>query len=305
MKTIKGNKKKSLKNKINKLKSKKLKMKIQFGGYCYNNIMPMNVDNKIITKQKKYEEYKTSFNDKPNDISNVHEKIQIINTFENNIIIILGANNSEPHISNFAQIQPSETTIICISEENKEINLNKDIIIIINNNPIIFIKCDFNSIELWNKLSKLIEVSKIIFDWSTTKFLQNEFNLVKSDNNMGEIMKIIFNLLVIGGRFYTDYEILQIIDITTISMPYLYNQLIENEVKKENASNLLTRTNNNLTKNNKKNIYIEKYKQLLDKNKPSNYEITFFDSINDYPLSNEKRKTKVKYNFLYFEKKNI
>ena len=138
-------------------------------------------------------------------ITKIDSLIEIINSFNNNISIIIGANNGEEHIIEYATIKPlGSTSIICISHEHKNKEKNKEIVII-NNNPIIFIKCDFNNLELWNHLKTLKKVNEIIVDWGTSYFLNEQlFNLI---GEIGDIMKIIFDLLVKKGKFYSEFFI--------------------------------------------------------------------------------------------------
>lgn len=114
-----------------------------------------------------------------------------------NLIIILGANINEKHIIEFAKRQISNYHIWCISSESIEMENE------INNVSLKQFTFDFNNVDKWIDISKLIEenftLEKIIVDWSTAKFFKDGFNFY-----IGNIMEIIKNFMNIHNtEFYS------------------------------------------------------------------------------------------------------
>ena len=244
-------------------------------------------------------------------IENLITLITLINSIKNNVSIILGANNSEPHIINFAEAKLSgSTTIICISDAIKD---RKDKYrdqneIIINNNHIFFIKYDFNSIDLWLILKNLEKVNEIIVDWSTTKFLYENFILIKQ---FGEIIKIIFDLLIPGGRFYSEYMYDSLVQYKDKAYPIMAYGGDISKLSPELFALLPKYSEYKTLKNPREQDdslieYIEGYKSELLFNTPANYNINFITYPDDkkshpYPLFNDSR-VKSPHKYFYFEK---
>jgi len=229
--------------------------------------------------------------------------IEIINSFDNNVSIIIGANNGEEHIKNYATtIKPlGSTSIICISYEHKNKEKKKEIVIV-NNNSIIFIKCDFNNLELWNHLKTLKKVNEIIVDWGTSYFLNEQlFNLI---GEIGDIMKIIFDLLVKKGRFYSEFPIRSWSENRDIGKIFPNIPFVNELVKNRELCELLPDIGDKDAIRKKKEAdFIDTYKSLILIHKPDIFTLEFEKSKTvdgKYPLNNQNRNKE--FEFFYFEK---
>lgn len=64
------------------------------------------------------------------------------------------------------------------------------------------VKGDFNEIEIWQKLRNLKNVKNIIVDWSTAKFMNKEYTIIRTTIEE-TVFGIIFDMLTIGGSYYS------------------------------------------------------------------------------------------------------
>ena len=106
-------------------------------------------------------------------------------------------NYEEPNILTFKDSLKIKSTIICISNENQKQKLESTD----THGPIYHLQLDFNNVFLMQSLDILNKnsVYQIIVEWSTFKFFKNDYNI-----KTGEIMKTLFNLLKVGGQFYSE-----------------------------------------------------------------------------------------------------
>ena len=252
----------------------------------------------------------------------VSKKIEFINQFGLPIIIILGAYNYETHILEFMSNLDTQTTVICIRYDDVY-DKNKDNIIKNDNGYIISFINNFNEISLWEELKKLNNINKIIVDLATAKFFEDEYSFVS-----GRIMQIIFNMLPIGGRFYSEccFSIRAVENSLNKNIkwiPQLFKYAIIPKLRNINSSkkalrmtatewnNLIrpvakiTNIGNNKFKkqiNNDTEKYITKYKDYLQYYKPLNYTLEFKkpkdNGIDLYPLKNSSKE------YFYLEKIN-
>jgi len=120
------------------------------------------------------------------------------------IIIILGANSSEKHIIDFVNLK-TNSIVICFANieiEKTDAETQQKTAMYINENKntcsISFV-ADFNNIEVWQTLQDNFKITEIICDWSVAKFLNKEYNFIN-----GKIMGIIFDILKITGKYYSE-----------------------------------------------------------------------------------------------------
>lgn len=117
-----------------------------------------------------------------------------VNALGKPVTIILGAIPSESHIVAYATAHPDET-VVTISD-----NSAGDEIVDIAG--IYYVQMDFNDIGAWEaNFCNMNNVSKVITDWSTSKFFNMNYNIVT-----GKVFQFIKNLLCNDGCFYAPYR---------------------------------------------------------------------------------------------------
>ena len=234
-----------------------------------------------------YEVYQT--------LQDIDGKLSFINSLSLPIIIILGAVNDEDHIRLFVENLTSKHCVICISN----IKVEQPLISVGNpesKSPVIHLSENFNDIELWNKLKYLNEVNKIIVDWSVVKFFSTEYNII-----IGKIMKIIFNLLIINGEFYSEccHSMNWMNRENTHLIPGIYNYAMSSP--EWDLPEIRPGETQEETKNRVDREYIEKYVEKLKYYTPVNYEMNYhtipLPEYDTYPLKNSHRSI---YPFNYF-----
>lgn len=148
---------------------------------------------------KKYLKYKHKYlqlkhNQKGGNIS------EVVSQFKSGeLIIVLGAKINEPHILQFINEQNPNTTVLCIDLDLNQIFTGELIVPQDNNKLLLQIIEDFNNVELWDVLRNSIystdnlKLSKIIVDWSTTKYMNDSYNFED-----GSVMNIIKELMFIS-----------------------------------------------------------------------------------------------------------
>jgi hypothetical protein len=230
-----------------------------------------------------------------------------INIFINrDIIIILGATIYESHIIEFAK-KNTDKYIITI-----DINILQEKVIVPNN--LFLLVGNFNTVELWDKISVLKNVHKIIFDYSVTKFMNNdEWNIF-----YGKIFNHITNMLIKGGEFHSfiscPASIVSTIKIKNIDTKYLSNSICPKYVNDlidiyddTIDINLYINLKKELRKINIKDVDkkdIEKYRKFIStydnlKKKlkyyfPVEFKVNFYDDLN-YILKNPNMKNEQEY----------
>jgi hypothetical protein len=222
------------------------------------------------------------------------------------IIIILGATIYEQHIIEFAEMN-NDKYIITI-----DINILQEKVIVPNN--LFLLIDDFNTVELWDKISVLKKVHKIIFDFSVVKFMNNdEWNIF-----YGKIFNHITNMLIKGGEFHSyiscSISIVETIKIKNIDTNYILKQLCPKYVNNlidiyDNTIDINLYINNkkefkkinikDVDKSNKEEYqkFISTYdnlKKKLEHYFPLEYNVNFYDDLN-YILKNPNMKNKQEY----------
>ena len=154
---------------------------------------------------KKYLKYKYKYlqlknNQKGGDIS------EVVSQFKSGeLIIVLGAKINEPHILQFLKEQNPNTTVLCIDLDLNKSFTGEFIVPQDNNKLLLQIIGDFNNFEIWNVLRENIystdnlKLTKIIVDWSTTKYMNDSYNFED-----GGVMNIIKEFMFISEtHFYS------------------------------------------------------------------------------------------------------
>ena len=103
--------------------------------------------------------------------------------FSNDVVIILGAWPGEPHIIQYKAEHPYMYVItFSIKGVNEVAKYNKP-------SPS-HVEADFNILEYWNNLNEILKdrnVVQIIVDWSTTKFMREDWNF--ENGNIYNVVK--------------------------------------------------------------------------------------------------------------------
>jgi len=251
-------------------------------------------------------------------ISDYMKKHKLLNLISNNIItniddfinrdiiIILGAVIYEPHIIEFAK-NNTDKYIITI-----DINILQKKVIVPNN--LFLLVGDFNTVELWDNISVLKKVHKIIFDFSVVKFMNNdEWNIF-----YGKIFNHITNMLIKGGEFhsyiscsvssgetikikniYTDYVLKQICPKYVNNLIDIYDNTIDINLFINNKKELKKIIIEDVDKNDKKEYqkFISTYDNLKKKlihYFPLEYKLNFYNDLN-YILKNPNMRNKQEY----------
>ena len=192
--------------------------------------------------QQKYLKYKVKYHKLKSQIGGGDLDILKNLNPKYNIVIILGALYNEPHILEYVRTIEN-TKILCISSSEgltpdkkgqfgqlvrmSELNGDRKE----NNNLLLQIDNDFNDHDLWLKIRDTIyesgqTLSKIIVDWSTAKFFNDNYNY-SSGNIMGIIKEFIQTQ---NTEFYSPccFEISTILGSFKYPMfyPYFYSEKI-------------------------------------------------------------------------------
>ena len=142
---------------------------------------------------KKYLKYKYKYLQLKNNQKGGN-MVEVLKQFKSGeLIIILGSKINEPHILQFINEQKPNTIVLCI-----DLDFTGEFIIPQDNGKLLLqIKEDFNNFEIWNVIRESIyrtdglKLTKIVVDWSTTKYMNDSFNFED-----GSVMSIIKEFMV-------------------------------------------------------------------------------------------------------------
>jgi hypothetical protein len=223
---------------------------------------------------------------------NLKELLKLPMKLQNDIIIIIGAYNDEPHVIEFARKQQNKS-ILCIRKEfNIDFVHRGDKVLQIGNNAVILLEHSFNSLEFWKTLlSKLKNVKQIIVDQNTTKFMNPvDFSIVS-----GKIMHIILSLLDMHGTFLSHCCSIYESQDSGIKASYIsndplqWNQTFIDDYKMYGRLNAVYN-------------FTSSVKSYLKHVAPVNYKLEFKEATlkNNYPLIDYH--ASYPYEYLYMEK---
>ena len=120
----------------------------------------------------------------------VSDVVRNVNATGKGVDILLGCHPSEEHVIKYKE-KNNDKTVITFNDENDE-SINEPF----------HIKGNFNDIELWKQLKGLNNVQNVIVDWSTAKFLNKEYTIIRTHNEY-TVFNIIFDMLQPGGSYYS------------------------------------------------------------------------------------------------------